>query len=405
MPRRHGSGADLRFYSNIRAYLDLGFEVEGIQIASNRQSSEASSDLTPVRWTRVIEPAEPPGFIGKFMFRAGVPTHDSTSYFIETYPLVVREVEKRCKIDPEAIFHMEGEAMASALPRMKDIPRRIWSLHDLPSTVSNATTRIACDAECREPTPAEKREARFAEKYERFIARNASLILCIADYDVQRLHSWGCNNVQYLPLSIPDAEVARRKEVWLPDGELRLLHLGNVSHLPSYRSLEFILERIWPSLSKAAIARIKLNVVGTFDLEKPRAKRIRELARPYSNVIFHGFVQDILPVYRENDLQIVASTDASGLRTRTIESFAFGLPVLSTSIAARGIPRLNSGHELLLADEPTEIAGLLSHLMESPDLLRKLADNARTYYEQNNSRTVVAASLAKNLERYFGCRF
>ena len=72
MPQRQGSGASLRFYSNVRAYLDLGFEVEVIQIATSDDGSQPSEDLSPVVWKRVFEPMAQPLFHGRFVFGAGV---------------------------------------------------------------------------------------------------------------------------------------------------------------------------------------------------------------------------------------------------------------------------------------------------------------------------------------------
>ena len=402
VPQRQGSGAALRLYSNVRAYLDLGFEVEVIQIGTRVDETEPARDLNPVKWTRVFEPAPEASIWGRLMFRMGIPAKAAVEYFVDRSRLTVREVEKRRQQAPDAVFHMEGEFMASALPRMRALPRRIWSVHDLPSTVSAASTRIACEAQGRQPSVAELRELRFATKYEHFIARHAALALCIADYDVSRIRDWGCRAVEYLPMSIPDEEVEESDREWLPDGRLRLLHLGSVSHLPSYRSLEFLFDKVWPHLPPEVSNRISLNVVGTVDPGNERTKRIMDLARPYSNVVFKGFVKDVRAEYRESDVQVVASTDATGLRTRIIESFAYGLPVLSTSTAAQGIRGLKPGETLLVADDAAQFVNVLSELCGSEKLLTKLSSSGRAFYEQNNSRAAVAASLGESLRRHLG---
>ena len=400
MPQRQGSGAALRLYSNVRAYLDLGFEVEVIQIGTRTDETEPARELNPVKWTRVFEPAPETSIWGRLMFRMGVPAKAAVEYFVDRSRLTTREVEKRRQ--PDAVFHMEGEFMASALPRMRALPRTIWSVHDLPSTVSAASTKIACEAQGRKPTVAELRELRFATKYEHCIARHAALALCIADYDVNRIRDWGCRAVEYLPMSIPDEEVEESGREWLPDGRLRLLHLGSVSHLPSFRSLEFLFDKVWPQLPPEVSNRISLNVVGTVNPDNERTKRIMNLARPYSNVVFKGFVKDVRAEYRESDVQVVASTDATGLRTRIIESFAYGLPVLSTSTAAQGIRGLKPGETLLIADDGVQFVNVLTELSGSVQLLRRLSESGRAFYEQNNSRAAVAASLGESLRRHLG---
>ncbi len=400
MPQRQGSGASLRFYSNIKAYLSLGFDVEVIQIANSDDGSQPSPDLSPVVWKRVFEPMPPPSLTGRLLFRAGVPAQASVAYYFPKHFVVLKEVKDRLRAFPKALFHLEGESMANVIPWLPKSARCIWSLHDLPSTVAAATIKIRCEAENRQPTVPEQRELKFAERAERFIAQRAPAIFCIAQHDCDRLReAWKCSQTEYLPMSIP-GDGADRPQSWLQNGQLRMLHLGRVSHLPSYRSLEFLLGEVFPLLPAQTLSRVSLEVVGTLEREDERAKRILGLAERYNNVTFHGFVDDVVPLYQSYDLQVVGSTDASGLRTRTIESFAYGLPVLSTSIGAKGIAGLTP-RELLIEDTPAGFAKQLAHLLNSPTTLSSISGQSREFYRTNQSSPVVAERLKTYLLKYF----
>lgn len=404
MPQRQGSGASLRFYSNVRAYLDLGFAVEVIQIGTAPDGSVPSSDLQPVVWTRVIEAPGSSTVAGRLLFRAGLPWSPSLAYRLPQTLLARREVRRRLRTAPDAIYHLEGEWLSSVIPSLPGSVRAIWSLHDLPSTVADASTRLACEAERREPTVAERRELRFMQRLERHVARHSPLILCIAQHDCERLqHEWGCRRVEYLPMSIPgDGSDRSPEDGWITGGKLRLLHLGRIAHLPSYRSLEFLLEQVFPRLPAAVLDRLAMNVVGRVEPENERTKRILSLASRYPNVSFLGFVDDVVPYYRTSDLQVVGSTDASGLRTRTIESLAYGLPVLSTSVGARGIADLIPGEHLLIADDAPTFADYLSRLIDDRAMLQRLSRRGREFYVKHQSGPVVAARLARSLRQYFG---
>lgn len=404
MPRKQGSGASLRFYSNVRAYLDLGFEVEVIQVAGEPDGSEPSGDLRPVKWTRVFGAERPPSLLGRLMYRAGMPGRASVEYYFPYHGLVAREVAARLKQAPGAVHHLEGESHANVLPWLPKDARAIWSLHDLPSTVVNASVKIACEAQHRPPTTPERRELKFAQHVERFMARHAPLILCISDQDRERLESeWGCQRVEYLPMSIPDEGAVRRAGGWMEGGKLRLLHLGRVSHLPSFRSLEFLFEQVFPRLPSEVLERVSLDVVGRVD-DDERSKKILAAAAPYPNVSFHGFVDDVIPYYQQSDVQVVSSTDAAGLRTRIVESFAYGLPVLSTTVGAGGIRGIRAGENLLIADTPDEFAESFALLIESPQRLSELSRGGLDFYAKNQSRAAVAAELSRCLQHYFGMR-
>jgi glycosyltransferase involved in cell wall biosynthesis len=405
MPQRQGSGASLRFYSNVRAYLDLGFDVEVIQIASSPDGSEPSRDLEPVVWTRIIERPPSPTALGRVMFRWGIPRQASFTYYVPQSRIVRREAEIRRRRAPGAIYHFEGEAFSPVIPAQPRTMRCIWSLHDPSSTVAAAIIKIASEAQHRPPTVAERRELRFTRRMERYVARHTPLILCISDHDAQRLRSeWDCERTEYLPMSIPGDGADRKAGIWVPGGRLRLLHVGRVSHLPSYRSLEFLFEKVFPILPHDVLARMSMDVIGTIEPDSDRARRILALAAPYPNVVFRGFVDDVIPYYEQSDVQVVAATDASGLRTRTIESFAYGLPVLSTSVGARGIAGLKPGEHLLIADDATQFAQELTRLTLRPDILATLSRSGRAFYCANQSRAAVARRLACYLRQYFDIR-
>ena len=401
MPQRQSSGASLRFYSNIRAYIDLGFEVEVIQVATEADGSEPSPDLKPVTWTRAIASAEVPSSLGRIAYRLGLTLQAAVQYAFPKHYLVLQEAASRQKSFPDAIFHFDGESQANVIPWLPKHTRSIWSLHDLPSLATESVTKIACEAEHRNPTVPEKREIRFLQRAERLMARRSPLILCIGNHDALRIRNeWKCTQAEYFQMSIPGDGSDRKPLPWTRSGQLRLLHLGAVSHLPSYRSLEFIFENIFPLIPSDMLGRISLDVVGRLSQNK-RTERILELARPYKNVSFRGFVEDLTPYYEASDVQIVASTDALGLRTRIIESFAFGLPVLSTTVGAQGIGGYVPGKHLLIADDATDFVEHLKHLTASSDALSELSANGRSFYLENHSSAAVAKRLSAILASYF----
>lgn len=401
MPQRQGNGASLRFYSNICAYLDLGFKVEVIQIGDD--GSQPSQDLRPVVWSRINTPIPPPSLRGRLMFRLGVPTKSAIQYYSPGYYTLRRKVNSLRLKFPEAIYQFEFDPLYSTVPWRPGAKRFVWSLHDLYSTVAESSVRISLETQHRAITTTEQRELRFVRQMERYMARHIPLILCIAKHDCERLRSeWGCSHAEYFPMSIPGDGAERSAGTWMPDGRLRLLHLGRVSHLPSYRSLESLFEQVFPRLSREVLQRITVDVVGQVDQGDQRADKILALAAPYPNVLFHGFVDDVVPYYRNSDLQVVASTDASGLRTRIIESFAYGLPVLSTRVGARGVGGLRADEHLLLADDAAQFAESLSRLVQEPETLTALSRNGREFYRLNHSRAAVASSLARHLSQYLG---
>jgi glycosyltransferase involved in cell wall biosynthesis len=196
-------------------------------------------------------------------------------------------------------------------------------------------------------------------------------------------------------MSIPDDDFIAVDRPPHADGFLRILHLGRTAHLPSYRSLEFLLDQVFPQLPPSILDRLRLLVAGVSDDRDPRSTRIRQLASKYATQVeFLGFVPDLRPLFAEADIQVVASTQASGLRTRVVESWARGLPVLCTTAAADGLVGIEPGVNLLLADTPNQFSQALTTILEFPHQVRNVALAGRTAYDRFYARDVVASSLA-----------
>jgi glycosyltransferase involved in cell wall biosynthesis len=401
VPRETGSGAQLRFYSNVRAYLDSGFDVEVVRIgpknsSKNQQRTDDSYALTHIHTDQPTATST-----GRLWYRLGYPSESATRYYFPKHEAVRRAVLERARNVPGAVHQLEGESIANIIPFVR-LPRLIWSLHDLPSAASAASMRIAYETEDRDPSAAELRDVRFARRLERRMAAASPLILGISKYDCDFIRSeWHLSNIEHLPMSIAGENRFAPRNMWMPQGKLRLLHLGRVSHLPTFRSLEFLLTKVLPILDRDTLRRIDLNVVGILDRDHPGARRILSLSEEFPQMRFSGFVEDLDPVFQSSDLQLVAATEATGVRTRIIESFAAYLPVLTTSVGVRGIEPVDSGKNLWIADAPAAFAAAITQLAVSPALLANVSREARATYDQFYSRRIVASTLNRCLKQYF----
>jgi glycosyltransferase involved in cell wall biosynthesis len=70
----------------------------------------------------------------------------------------------------------------------------------------------------------------------------------------------------------------------------------------------------------------------------------------------------------------------SGLRVKILEAMAAGVPVVSTSLGAEGIP-LHTGDNALLADTPEMMAENIVLLLEDETLRTSIIRQARTLME------------------------
>lgn len=77
----------------------------------------------------------------------------------------------------------------------------------------------------------------------------------------------------------------------------------------------------------------KLYVVGS----NPSAKIINLQNNNNNNIIVTGFVEDPTPYFEKAAIGIVPLLQGAGIKLKTLEMLAAGLPVISTNIGAEGL--------------------------------------------------------------------
>ena len=399
-PSTNGTGTNNRIFSNLRAYLDLGYRVE--VVCFQRRSDfrfEPLQELDRVEWT-LVKPKVVNSLFEKISYVANLDEQRALNYRFKTRKAIREQVEIRIGMNPGAIHHFEYLATACAyidLPKCK----AIWSMHDLESKFAKAHQQIRSELSNGRSYAWEGRAAKHQRSAEEKAARQSVLTLCIAKHERDFLReTWKCPHAEFFPMSIPDEGVPERRHPLGESEKLVMLHLGRIDSLPSYRSLEFLFTKIFPLLPYEVTEGIEFLIVGE-QRESPKAMRIVELGNRFPFVRFLGFQEDLKKQYAEADLQLVGSTEATGLRTRIIESFAYKVPVLSTTIGAEGVNGLENGENIFLSDTPESYSSMVEKLSHDRSLLTSVAEGGRRLYDSEYSRGAVAQRLDHLLQTYF----
>jgi glycosyltransferase involved in cell wall biosynthesis len=95
-----------------------------------------------------------------------------------------------------------------------------------------------------------------------------------------------------------------------------------------------------------------------------------------ANITVAGRVESVLPYLCNADVSIVPLKFESGTRFKILESGACGVPIVSTTLGAEGIPVID-GHHILLADTAEEFATAILRLLKDEGLRKKLTHNCR----------------------------
>lgn len=144
-----------------------------------------------------------------------------------------------------------------------------------------------------------------------------------------------------------------------------ILFLGTMSWFPNEQGILWFYEQVF---KKKGLAQKgwKLLIVGNSP-----SRRVLGLAGDPS-VEVTGYVEDVKPYLRRGLVGIVPLQIRAGLRIKALEFMAFGLPVISTSTGADGIPH-EDGKNILIADNAKAFAQALDLLAEDPSLRQRLS--------------------------------
>jgi len=130
----------------------------------------------------------------------------------------------------------------------------------------------------------------------------------------------------------------------IADDEKILLFNGLLDYKPNLDALMVILQQINPLLLRQRDFKYKIVICG-----KRLPAELHEL-KDYAdkNILYAGFVDDIESYFKGADLFLNAVQSGGGIKTKMVESIAFGTTVITTETGAAGIHKDICGGKLVV---------------------------------------------------------
>ncbi len=163
--------------------------------------------------------------------------------------------------------------------------------------------------------------------------------------------------------------------------------VGGMNYQPNADAAFWFIEKVLPIVRQTR-PDVRLRVIGR---DPPGA--LRRLAEKSAGIEVTGTVDEVLPLLRECVMLVVPLRAGSGVRLKIMESLSAGLPIVSTRIGAEGLS-LESGTELLIADDAPSFAEAVLRLVGDPELRRSMAQKGQQRALADYSWQESAASLA-----------
>ncbi|WP_157817865.1 glycosyltransferase [Candidatus Thiodictyon syntrophicum] len=289
-------------------------------------------------------------------------------------------------------FRLDTAWLRTALAAFADSQTRyVIDLDDLDSSYMRQAAHVNASLLGRELVLAMHLRAQWLQRIEKRLLRRFDIATFASIADVARVARYR-PTAQVSVLTNSVALLAQPLEPRVADGTYRLLFVGLMAYMPNADAAVFLAREIVPLIRSALGPRIELFLVGK---EPPPA--VTALDHP-PQINVTGWVEDLLPYYRNADLIVMPIRMGSGTRIKAIEALNLGRPIVSTTLGVEGLG-LIPGRHLLVADSAEDLAAACCRLLTDPALRAELVANGREKVRADLGYEQALVTLMKLLGR------
>ncbi|MGH9967748.1 MAG: glycosyltransferase [Pyrinomonadaceae bacterium] len=226
--------------------------------------------------------------------------------------------------------------------------------------------------------------ARDHEKLELTLARESDQVWCAAPADKREVsRSVGEERIVVIPTI---HSLKGRGKPWRErEG---LLFIGHLSHRPNSDAIHYFMREMLPLLKKS-LPSVCFQIVGS----NPSAE-IQAYSSDSVKVL--GYVPDIDPLFQSARVFVAPLRFGAGVNGKIGEALSYGIPVVTTSLAAEGLG-LTHGKDAMIADDPQDFADCVLEVYRNEDLWQRLADCGYRHIENHFTPRVVGGKIAAGL--------
>lgn len=157
---------------------------------------------------------------------------------------------------------------------------------------------------------------------------------------------------------------------------LSIFHIGSMEWQANEQGVMWFLKKVWP-LVLSVEPNVKFHLAGKV-LSKTDPRFFQ------TGIVNHGEVDDAEVFMQKYGIMMVPIQAGSGIRIKSLEAMALGVPIVSTSIGAQGLS-VDKGTQMIIADDPADFANGIVQLLLNPAASQAMTQQARAYVEEHHN--------------------
>lgn len=260
------------------------------------------------------------------------------------------------------IFDLQWQESGALIPYLRSVNPRAQIVVTLHDVLSQRFARERAKA----PTSKKKLLARArwgaAKWLERKIARQADDVLVLSEKDGALLPTWR-SGARLHVLRPPIHGALREQRVEDTVSSPKLLFVGYMRREENIDALLWFSSEVLPAI-RERFPDVRVVVAGG---GTPRDIGIR-LSQAGIDVL--GYVQDLEPLYTDCTAVIAPLRLGAGVKFKVVEALTRGIPVITTSVGAEGIP---PSPAMLVGDDASSFGGQVTAVLDRTEEFDSLA--------------------------------
>lgn len=179
-------------------------------------------------------------------------------------------------------------------------------------------------------------------------------VVTLSPVDKKKLEDAGVSKPVYSSIAVVDSMPEVKPQF---STQKRLTFMGPEDHAPNFEGITWFLDNCWGQL-KETHPEFTIDIIGKWSQQSCERYQAK-----YPDVNFLGFVDDLSEALG-GSIMIVPINIGSGIRIKILEATTRGIPFISTTVGAEGIP-VESGVHCFIADEPNDFVDAIIKLQDT----------------------------------------
>jgi polysaccharide biosynthesis protein PslH len=278
------------------------------------------------------------------------------------------------------LVHLDSVDLAGYLDSLPPVPITCTH-HDVESELLERKAQQLKHRVLREYV---RHQSKLVERVEREVTPRFDLNLMMSALDADRLTSRATGaRTMIVPNGVDTDYFVPGDGVDTVAG--RIVFVGPTFMFANRDAVDFFLSSVWD--------RVRSSCPGaTLELIGRNAPEEQTRYAQYPGVLPAGFVPDVRPRLQQAACSVVPIRIGGGTRIKILESWAMGVPVVSTEIGCEGLHAVD-GENILIRDTPEEMADAVIELLRDARLRHRLREECLRTVGQSYSWTRIGADL------------